>query len=38
LFAEGGGDDEEDAAFALGPALGDDEARFDGFAEADFVS
>ena len=29
--------DDEDAPFALGPFLGNDEARLDGFAEADLV-
>ena len=37
LFAEGGGEDEEDFAAALGPALRHDDASFDGFAEPYFV-
>ena len=37
LFAKSGGEDEENAAAAFGPALGDDEGGFDGFAEANFV-
>ena len=37
LLAEVGRRDDEDASFALGPLLGNDEARLDGFAETDLV-
>jgi len=37
LFAQVGGDDDEDFVPPLCPALRDNQPRFDGFAEADFV-
>ena len=37
LFAQVGGDDDEDFVPPLRPALRDDQPGFDGFAEADFV-
>ena len=37
MLAECGGNNQNDAAFAFGPALGDDDGGFDGFAEAHFV-
>ena len=37
LLAQVGRHDDEDAALALGPALGDDQTRFDGFAQTHFI-
>ena len=37
LLAQVGRYDDEDAALALGPALGNDQARFDGFAQPHLV-
>src|SRR5262249_52741573 len=37
LFAQRGGHDQQDAALAFGPALRNDEAGFDGLAQADLI-
>ena len=38
LLADSGWKDEEDAAMARGPELGEDDAAFDSFAEAGLIS